>query len=108
MLNDYERKGIFKAIFERRDIRSFNRKPISKDKLNNILMAGHHAPSVGFMQPWDLIVIDSQEVKERLTHACHKEIQALSMHYEDEKKEKISLVKIRGYKESTYNALYYM
>ncbi|AUS26770.1 cob(II)yrinic acid a,c-diamide reductase [Paenibacillus polymyxa] len=40
MLNVYERKGIFKAIFERRDIRSFNRKPISRDKLNNILMAG--------------------------------------------------------------------
>ncbi|MGG1619716.1 5,6-dimethylbenzimidazole synthase [Paenibacillus sp. NRS-1782] len=100
MLNDSEREGLFKAIFERRDIRSFNGKPISKDKLNNILMAGHHAPSVGFMQPWDFIVIDSQGVKERLAHACHKEIQALSIHYEDEKKTRFLSLKLEGIREA--------
>jgi 5,6-dimethylbenzimidazole synthase len=100
LLEEAQKEGVYRAIFERRDIREFNSKLIPEEKLKNILLAGHHAPSVGFMQPWDFIVIESQEVKNRLAKACQKEIQALAIHYEDERKTKFLSLKLEGLKEA--------
>lgn len=53
-----EREAVYRAIFTRRDVRSqFLPDPIADDVLSRILMAAHHAPSVGFMQPWNFLVI---------------------------------------------------
>jgi 5,6-dimethylbenzimidazole synthase len=52
------RAAVYRAIFTRRDIRgSFLRDPIPDETLARLLLAAHHAPSVGFMQPWNFIVI---------------------------------------------------
>ena len=52
------RDAVYRAIFTRRDIRSsFLARPIPDDILARLLRAAHHAPSVGFMQPWNFIVI---------------------------------------------------
>ena len=64
MLNKLQKEGVYKAIFERRDIRKFTGRPISEQQLENILLAGHHAPSVGFMQPWNYIIIESANQRE--------------------------------------------
>jgi 5,6-dimethylbenzimidazole synthase len=40
----------------RRPNRIFLPEPVSEEALGRILDAAHHAPSVGFMQPWDFIV----------------------------------------------------
>jgi 5,6-dimethylbenzimidazole synthase len=46
------RAAVYRAIFTRRDIRSgFLKDPVPDDTLARILLAAHHAPSVGFMQP---------------------------------------------------------
>lgn len=100
MLEDDQKNGVYRAIFERRDIREFNNKPIPHEKLNNILLAGHHAPSVGFMQPWDFIIIGSHEIKEQLAKVCQKEVQALAIHYEDDRKTKFLSLKLEGIKEA--------
>ena len=53
-----EKRGLYRAIYERRDVRShFLPDPVPDDVLARVLDAAHHAPSVGFMQPWDFIVI---------------------------------------------------
>ena len=53
-----ERHGVYRAIYARRDVRAeFLPTPIPDEVLNRLLDAAHHAPSVGFMQPWDFIVI---------------------------------------------------
>lgn len=50
--------AVYRAIFTRRDVRShFRPDPIDDTVLARLLLAAHHAPSVGFMQPWDFIVI---------------------------------------------------
>jgi nicotinate-nucleotide--dimethylbenzimidazole phosphoribosyltransferase len=66
-----ERKaGVYEAIFERRDIRSqFLPDPVPDEVLARILRAAHHAPSVGFMQPWDFILIRDLEVRGRVKEA---------------------------------------
>ena len=59
-----QKQGLYRAIFERRDVRSqFRPDPIPHAILTRVLTAAHHAPSVGFMQPWDFIVIDDPAVK---------------------------------------------
>jgi 5,6-dimethylbenzimidazole synthase len=68
-----ERRGVYRAIHERRDIRSqFLTTPIPENVLGRLLNAAHHGPSVGFMQPWDLIVIHDEAVR-RSIHECFLE-----------------------------------
>ncbi|MFJ7746465.1 5,6-dimethylbenzimidazole synthase [Peribacillus sp. NPDC097295] len=102
MFTNEEQAGVYKAIFNRRDIRSFLPDPISKETLHKILEAGHHAPSVGFMQPWSFIVVSNPEIKERLAWAADKERRALAVHYEGEKENKFLSLKVEGLKEAPY------
>jgi 5,6-dimethylbenzimidazole synthase len=100
MLNNEERQGVYKAIIGRRDIRSFLPDSIPDEKLLSILKAAHHGPSVGYMQPWDFIIVSSQEQKEELASVCQKEVKALSVHYEDERKSKFLSLKVEGIREA--------
>ena len=43
--------------------------PVSDEVLARLLNAAHHAPSVGFMQPWDFIVVREQAAKQRIDRA---------------------------------------
>ncbi len=43
--------------------------PIPDAVLARILKAAHHAPSVGFMQPWDFIVVRSPAIKQKVRDA---------------------------------------
>ena len=59
-----EKQGLYRAIFERRDVPSqFRPDPVPSVILSRVLAAAHHAPSVGFMQPWDFIVIDDPAIR---------------------------------------------
>ena len=62
-----DRESLYKAIFSRRDVRGeFKPDPIPDNVLTRILTAAHHAPSVGFMQPWDFIVVKDPAVKRKI------------------------------------------
>ncbi len=63
--SEAEKKAVYRAIYERRDVRSqFLPDPVPEDVLLRILDAAHHAPSVGFSQPWDFIVIKNPDIKQ--------------------------------------------
>lgn len=102
MFTSEERDSIYKVIYSRRDVRSFLSTPIPEDTIHNILNASHHAPSVGFMQPWNFIIISSSEMKDKLAWAAEKERRALAIHYEDdeEKETKFLSLKVEGLKEA--------
>lgn len=62
-----DREAVYRAIFTRRDVRSdFTADPVDDPTLARILNAAHHAPSVGFMQPWNFIVIRDRTMRERV------------------------------------------
>jgi 5,6-dimethylbenzimidazole synthase len=62
--SDEERNGVYRAIYERRDVRSrFLPDPVPEALLERLLDAAHHAPSVGFMQPWDFILIRDLQIR---------------------------------------------
>lgn len=53
-----ERAAVYRAIHTRRDVRDeFLPRDIPSDVLMRLLDAAHHAPSVGFMQPWNFILV---------------------------------------------------
>ncbi|MBB6445299.1 5,6-dimethylbenzimidazole synthase [Bacillus benzoevorans] len=102
MFSNEEREAIYKVIHRRRDIRSFRPDPVSKEKIERILLAAHHGPSVGFMQPWNFIIVTSKTIKEKLAWAADKERRALAIHYEEkeDKEAKFLSLKVEGLKEA--------
>ena len=64
-----EQRGVYRAIHERRDMRHFSGGSVAPEVLRRLLEAAHHAPSVGFMQPWRFIRVRSRALREQL-HAC--------------------------------------
>lgn len=52
-----EIKGVYRAIRERRDMRHFLPDPLQAGQLERFIGAAHHAPSVGYMQPWRFVRI---------------------------------------------------
>jgi 5,6-dimethylbenzimidazole synthase len=55
--SDSERAAVYRAINERRDMRHFLPDAVDPCVLARLLEAAHHAPSVGFMQPWRFLRI---------------------------------------------------
>jgi nicotinate-nucleotide--dimethylbenzimidazole phosphoribosyltransferase len=64
---DDQRAAVYRVIEERRDVRrGFLPDPIPADVLERVLAAAHRAPSVGFSQPWDFIIITDRERRQRI------------------------------------------
>ncbi|MBG9789849.1 5,6-dimethylbenzimidazole synthase [Brevibacillus laterosporus] len=98
---EQEKQGVYKAIEGRRDIRSFLKTPVPEDAIQRILEAGHHAPSVGFMQPWNFIMVTEQEIKDKLAYAADKERRALAIHYEGtDRSDRFMGIKVQGLQEA--------
>ena len=102
--SNQEKSGLYKAIYTRRDVRShFNSKPIADDVLARILNAAHHAPSVGFSQPWNFILIRDSQTKEKVRKSFEKEREHSSNQVEEPRKEKYLSLKLEGILESDVN-----
>ena len=102
--SEQEKMGLYKAIYSRRDVRShFNSKPINDDILSRILHAAHHAPSVGFSQPWNFILIKDTNTKKKIKESFEKEKNRSSQLVEEPKRSKYLSFKLEGILESTVN-----
>ncbi|WP_411125394.1 nicotinate-nucleotide--dimethylbenzimidazole phosphoribosyltransferase [Streptomyces sp. x-19] len=65
--DDSERAAVHRVIRERRDIRNgFRSDPIPNEVLLRVLEAAHTAPSVGHSQPWDFVVIRSDDTRAKM------------------------------------------
>ncbi|MFK5987120.1 MAG: 5,6-dimethylbenzimidazole synthase [Pseudomonadota bacterium] len=96
-----ERDAVYKTIFSRRDVRSeFKPDPIHDDVLMRILTAAHHAPSVGFMQPWDFIVVKQIETKQRIKDAFTLAHTQAGEMFDNDKKATYQSLKLEGIMEA--------
>lgn len=102
--NTNDKDAVYRAIFTRRDVRSqFLPCAIPDDVLNRLLLAAHHAPSVGFMQPWNFIVIKSGETRSRVAGAFAKANAEAAALFKDERKALYSSLKLEGIKQAPVN-----
>lgn len=58
--------AVYRTIAERRDMRHFSGGTVAPDTLRSLLEAAHHAPSVGFMQPWRFIRVTDPALRQQL------------------------------------------
>lgn len=58
-----------KSILERRSIRSYDLRPVEKEKIETILKCGQFAPSAMNRQPWHFTVITDRKVLDRISEA---------------------------------------
>jgi len=105
--SEEERQGLYKTVFNRRDVRGqFKPDPVPDDVLSRILHAAHHAPSVGFMQPWNFVIVRSGEVKKRVHSAFVEANDAAANMFDEQDKEKgetYRSLKLEGILESPIN-----
>ena len=101
---DDEKAGFYKAIYSRRDVRShFTQEPINEETLTKILHAAHHAPSVGFSQPWNFILIKDMKTKQKVKESFQEEHEKASKLVEDPKRSEYLSLKLEGIMESDVN-----
>jgi nicotinate-nucleotide--dimethylbenzimidazole phosphoribosyltransferase len=71
---DEMREAVHRVMRERRDIRNgFRSDPVPHDVLLRVLEAAHTAPSVGYSQPWDFVVIRSAKTRARMHQLAERQ-----------------------------------
>jgi 5,6-dimethylbenzimidazole synthase len=97
-------QGFYETLFGRRDVRSeFKTDPVPDDILAKILIAAHHAPSVGLSQPWNFIVVQGSEVKEAIHGAfCEANEEAAAL-FEGERQQQYRQLKLQGILDAPLN-----
>jgi len=63
-------KECLNQIMTRRSIRKFSSEPIDEKEIEDIVKVGFSAPSAGNRQPWRVVIVTDQEVKNRLSVAA--------------------------------------
>lgn len=94
-------------ITSRRDVRgnNFISKKISRKKLDLILQSALHAPSVGYSQPWQFIIVDKEKQELVYNHFTKSFDKSKKMFID---KPLYKNLKLEGIKESDVNiAVYY-
>jgi 5,6-dimethylbenzimidazole synthase len=102
--NDLERLAVYRAIALRRDIRrQFTPAPVPPDVLVRLLTAAHRAGSVGFMQPWDFILVRDPGVRRRVLESFLRERDRAARLYDGPRRELFLSLKLEGILESALN-----
>lgn len=99
-----EREAVYRVMFERRDVRrNFLPTPIPDEVLMRLLTAAHHAGSVGFMQPWDFVVIRNRATKRAVKDLFREANRKASAKYAGARGELYQRLKLEGIEEAPIN-----
>jgi len=99
-----ERDAVYRAIFERRDVRKdFLPDSIPEETLRRILMAAHHAGSVGYMQPWDFLVVQHDATKQAVKNLFVQANEAAALQYHGKQADLYRGLKLEGIQEAPIN-----
>lgn len=93
--SDAERQGVYRAIHERRDMRHFSGGTVDAAVLDRLLNAAHHAPSVGFMQPWRFIRVRKPGLRADI-HALVEQERVLTARALKEREDAFMKLKVQG------------
>ena len=100
-----ERAAVYRAIFERRDVRNYRPDPVPEETLMRILSAAHHAPSVGFMQPWNFVILRDRALRQQIyAHFAEVNLRAAGV-WRDDLKSSYQALKLQGILDAPLNLL---
>jgi 5,6-dimethylbenzimidazole synthase len=95
--------NVYEAIRLRRDVRSFRPDPVPDEVLVRILDAAHHAGSVGFMQPWNFIVVRSIETRRKVFEIFDRENARAAENYSGDRRSLYDSLKLQGILDAPLN-----
>jgi 5,6-dimethylbenzimidazole synthase len=98
-----DKASVYRTIFERRDVRRFRPDPVPTATLLRILEAAHHAPSVGFMQPWNFVIIRGRPLRERIHAAFARANEEAKQLFTGERQKQYAALKLEGILEAPLN-----
>jgi len=99
------RRGLYEAIFRRRDMREFRPDPVPDEVLARVLVAAHHAASVGFTQPWSFVVVRDAERRREVKRIFEEERAKNAAEFSGERREKFLSFKLEGILEAPLNLI---
>jgi len=99
------RRGVYDAIADRRDVRSFRPDAVPEDLLWRLLEAAHRAPSVGLMQPWDFLVVRDIDARRRVQTLFAREKAAAAAFFDDPRRDQYLQLKLEGILDAPVNVL---
>jgi len=99
------RRGLYEAIFRRRDMREFLPDPVPDEVLARVLIAAHHAASVGFTQPWDFIILRDLERRREVKRVFDEERAKNSDQFAGQRRDKFLSLKLEGILEAPLNLI---
>ena len=103
-LDERDRQGLYRAILGRRDVRGqFLPEPVDDAVLARLLVAAHHAPSVGFMQPWSFILVRPGPRRQRIKTAFEQANAEAAALFAGERAELYRRLKLEGILEAPVN-----
>ncbi|MCH2225612.1 MAG: 5,6-dimethylbenzimidazole synthase [Crocinitomicaceae bacterium] len=108
--NEKEVKTLKDIILYRRDVRGnrFIDKPVPKEVLEDILFAGVNAPSVGFSQPWEFVIVDDIHIKNKIKDTFAEENEKAKELFKNGKLDAYTALKLEGITEAPLNiAVFY-
>ena len=106
-ISETDRNALYKIIFSRRDVRGqFLPDEIPDDVLSRVLYAAHHAPSVGFMQPWNFLIVKSKSIRQKIHDAFKQAHNEAAEMFSGEKQEVYRSLKLEGHLGSSYQYMY--
>src|SRR5690242_1437039 len=94
--NEKERDAVYRVIRERRDVRRFKSDPIPEAVLGRILTAAMQAPSVGYSQPWNFILVKDLQVRRQVHEAFGRANEEAKKLFEGDRAEKYASLKLEG------------
>lgn len=94
----------YEVLFGRRDVRSeFKSEAIPDEVLARILIAAHHAPSVGLSQPWNFIVVQRPAVKQAVHAAFLRANEEAAQLFSEERQQQYRDLKLQGILDAPLN-----
>ncbi len=110
LFTDSDAEVLHEIICHRRDVRGnrFLDKPVEEDLLRQLLDADIHAPSVGFSQPWEFVLIRDAALKRQVKDSFTEENEKALAVFDTEKQSAYALLKLEGIVEAPLNiAVFY-
>ena len=95
--------GVYQAIARRRDMRHFLSDPVPDEVLARILRAAHHAGSVGYMQPWNFMLVRDLATRRNIHAHVHAERLRAAENFGGERKAKYLALKLEGILDAPLN-----
>ncbi|MFA5494357.1 MAG: 5,6-dimethylbenzimidazole synthase [Porticoccaceae bacterium] len=98
------REHFYQVLFSRRDVRGqFLADPVDPEALARVLWAAHHAPSVGFSQPWNFILVRDPAVKARVHAAFRRARDAEAGLFAGERRDAYRRLRLEGIVDAPVN-----